>query len=76
MRWIKHRKKDDMYRVWSTVVDNWLTDWETKEYIIRWFARDMRRKVNREIKEMKKTFPAGFGNKDKPYSIFPYNKSK
>lgn len=34
MGWLLyHRKKDDKYRIYSTVVDGYVTKWDTKENI-------------------------------------------
>lgn len=32
-RQLHYRKKDDKYALWSTIVDDYITDWEDKETI-------------------------------------------
>lgn len=32
-RELHHRKKDNKYALWSTVVDGYVTDWKSKEEI-------------------------------------------
>ena len=32
-RELHHRKKDDKYAIWSTVSDNYVSEWEDKETI-------------------------------------------
>ena len=70
MRWIKHRKKDNKYRQWSTIVDAYCTDWLTRDEMIEYIAERWRKETEERIKAEREKFPKGWGNKDKPYSIF------
>ncbi len=40
-RELHHRKSDDKYALWSTVVDDYVTDWETKDDIRAKWLSDM-----------------------------------
>lgn len=40
-RELHHRKSDDKYALWSTVVDDYVTDWETKDDIRAIWLSDM-----------------------------------
>ena len=40
-RELHHRKKDNKYALWSTVVDDYITDWHSKEAIKRIWLNDM-----------------------------------
>lgn len=40
-RELHHRKSDDKYALWSTVVDDYITDWETKDDIRAKWLSDM-----------------------------------
>ena len=55
MHWIQKRGKK--YRVWSTIADDWLTCWGTRQQAINYFAARWRKDTEERIKEMKKTFP-------------------
>lgn len=67
-RKISYRKKDRMYRIWSTVSDTFITDWITREEAVAFLAREARAHTNRIIKDLKETFPHGYtikgGRKD------------
>lgn len=74
MRWIQHRKKDNKYRQWSTVVDQWATDWLTRDEMLAYIEKGWKQDLRDRIKKERKTFPGGWGDKSKPYSIHPYPK--
>lgn len=56
-------KRKDKFRVWSTISDSWLTDWLSKEEVIRFFVMRIFTRAHNEIKELEETFPSGFSNK-------------
>ena len=65
MSWLlKHRKKDNKWRIWTTISDGWLTDWlsenEIKEYLTWRDGFDSKLKAI----ETYMTFPAGWHDKD------------
>lgn len=40
-RELHHRKKDDKYNVWSTIIDDYIFDWDIKEEIQKQWLADM-----------------------------------
>lgn len=62
MGWIIENKKN-LYRVWSTISDDWITDWNTRNEILKYLIKRKRSVFNKEIKNLKETFPEGFCNK-------------
>lgn len=50
-RELHHRKSDDKYALWSTVVDDYITDWETKDDIRAIWLSDM---IANDIKKVDK----------------------
>lgn len=64
-------KKGKKYRIWSTVSDSWLTDWQSRDEIIDAIAYRWRRDLTRKIREERKNFPAGwFSSYDR--RMYPY----
>src|SRR5438128_792596 len=59
-RLLKHRKKDNKWRLWTTISDGWLTDWltedEMKQYLAAEYEHDYKAKAIRELW----TFPDGY----------------
>lgn len=41
MRELHHRKKDNQYNVWSTIIDDYVFEWDDKEFIERQWLTDM-----------------------------------
>lgn len=70
MRWIKYRKKDDKYRQWSTVVNAYTTDWLTRDEMLKYIEKRWKKELKDKLKYERENFPKGWGNKDKPYTIF------
>lgn len=60
------RKKDKMFRPWSTVVDDWYFDkaWLTRDEMVRWLKERAKKRHKEELKEIEDTFPNGFFGKD------------
>ena len=48
-RELHHRKKDDKYALWSTVVDEYVTAWEDKEEIRKQWYLDKFQSVIEEV---------------------------
>ena len=40
-RKLHHRQRDDKYNVWSTIVDDYVYEWDTKENIKKQWLMDM-----------------------------------
>ncbi len=59
-RLLKHREKDNKWRLWTTISDGWLTDWlteeEMKEYIV--FEYEMDHKLR--VIDLCMKFPDGY----------------
>ena len=50
-RKINHRKKDDKYALWSTIIDDYVTEWEDKEEIRKKWYLDKFKQSMREVDE-------------------------
>lgn len=50
-RQLHHRKKDNKYALWSTIVDDYITKWDTKENIKQYWINE---KVERAIQDVNK----------------------
>src|SRR5437870_5050820 len=63
-RLLKHRSKDEKWRLWSTISDGWLTDWlteaEMKQYLVTELEYDYKVKVIERLW----SFPHGYYDKD------------
>ena len=57
---VKHRKKDDKYRLWTTIADGWLSNWLTKQGVIRFLQDKVRRHAEDECEEIVARFPDGY----------------
>lgn len=57
-RELHHRKKDDKYALWSTIVDDYITEWSTKKEIRDTWISDLQEdvidKVDRYMEEIDK----------------------
>lgn len=54
-RELHHRKIDDKYALWSTVIDDYVTGWKTKEEIrAEWIAEKVLRVVRETDEDMKR----------------------
>jgi len=60
-RELHHRKKDNKYNVWSTIIDDYVYEWDTEEEIQKqWLAdmiisdidkiKDYMKHINKEVK--------------------------
>lgn len=54
MRELHHRKKDNQYNVWSTIIDDYVFEWDDKEFIERQWLADMILDDMNKIKEYMK----------------------
>ena len=53
-RELHHRKKDDKYALWSTIVDDYITEWKSKEEIEKEWLEDSIRDAKVRIKSYMK----------------------
>lgn len=53
-RALHHRKKDNQYNVWSTIIDDYVYDWDDKDFIERQWLTDMILDDMSKIKEYMK----------------------
>ena len=55
-RELHHRKKDDKYALYSTVIDDYITPWDTKENIKQYWinerVEDVIKGINRNMEEI------------------------
>lgn len=55
-RELHHRKKDDRYALYSTVIDDYITSWDTKENIKQYWinerVEDVIKEINRNMEEI------------------------
>ncbi len=64
MAWnVQHNKSKNLYRLWTTVADGWLTDWITREEAIDFIAEHKREQLEEKIEELKIDFPNGYHTK-------------
>ncbi len=49
-RELHHRKKDDKYALWSTIVDDYVTDWKSKEEIEKEWLEDLIKDAKVKVK--------------------------
>lgn len=61
---VKHRKKDDKYRLWTTVADGWLTNWMSKHRTIQYLQQRVRERAESECEEIAVRFPDGYCDKN------------
>lgn len=61
---LKHREKDNKWRVWTTISDGWLTSWlsekEVKQYLVDQIQMESQVKAIKEFM----TFPDGWTDYD------------
>lgn len=65
MSWLlKHRKKDNKWRIYTTISEGWITHWMTEKEIKEYLA--WRDSFDTKLKaiETYMTFPAGWHDKD------------
>ncbi len=48
-RQLHHRKKDNKYALWSTVIDDYVTTWDTKENIKQYWINEKVEKVIQDV---------------------------
>ena len=65
MSWLlKHRKKDDKYRIWTIISDGWITDWLVRDEIIEAIRGQYFSDYKKDFDKLKKTFPNNWYEKD------------
>lgn len=52
------------YRIWSTISDDWLTKWSSREEIIKFIEQDALFSYKLRVVEMYYKFPADWGDYD------------
>ncbi len=50
-RELHHRKKDNKYALWSSVVDGYITEWDTKENIRQFWINEKIKNIAEQIDE-------------------------
>lgn len=61
MSWqVKHRKKDDKYRLWTTISDGWLTNWLSRDEMIEAISGEYQEEVSEKVEKLRLTFPNGW----------------
>jgi hypothetical protein len=76
MGWLlKHRKKDNKYRIWTTMSDGWITGWCTEDEIKAEIAFHWRLDHMRKVIEEYMNFPTGWTDKD-TYKRVPSDPNK
>ena len=48
-RQLHHRKKDNKYALWSTVIDDYVITWDTKENIKQYWINEKVEKVIQDV---------------------------
>lgn len=61
---IQHRKKDNKYRAWSTIVDDWLTRFLTRNQMVKYLQSRVLRRANDECEEIAVSFPNGYWDRN------------
>lgn len=54
-RELHHRKKDNKYALWSTIVDDYITDWKRKEEIEKEWVQDLTKDAKVKVKSYMQT---------------------
>jgi hypothetical protein len=58
MTWqVAHRDSDKKYRIWSTISDSWITEWETKQGILTFIATSYLQEYKGKVVELYLEFP-------------------
>lgn len=61
---LKHRVKDDKWRLWTTISDGWLTEWLTADDMKHELAEQYQTDYRVKVIEAFWTFPHGYYDKD------------
>lgn len=65
MGWqLKHREKDNKYRLWTTISDVWMTDWLTEDEIKEGIAEEYLYNYKEKVVKLYMTFPDHFVKRD------------
>jgi hypothetical protein len=74
MSWLlKHRKKDNKWRIYTNISGGWITDWLTEKEIKNRLAWQAKNDSKLKAIEIAMTFPAGWADKD-TYKLFATSK--
>ena len=66
MSWLVEKEKGK-YRFWSTICDDWLSDWMTREEALNWLENMKKKGLKREMDKERDSFPDGWCNKKGKY---------
>jgi hypothetical protein len=65
MGWqLKHRAKDNKWRVWTTVSDGWITDWLTEDEAKTFLSYEYNEDYKLKVIKTYWTFPHGWSDRD------------
>ena len=82
MSWlIERNKKQDKYKLWSTITDSYIIDiYLNRNEMIDFIGKELIIKLSQELKELRATFPRGWTDKDTKkrfnYRLKLYNEIK
>lgn len=62
-------QKNGLYRIWSTISDEWLTDWISRKEAIQFYYDDMLVDFKKRIIEKYKSFPNHCNSHDEPNTL-------
>jgi hypothetical protein len=63
-------RKDGKFRVWSTISNDWLTDWISRKEFIKFYHDDMLIDFKKKIVEQYYKFPHGWFDQDRLATAF------
>jgi len=66
MSWLFERNKKGQYAWWTTIADGWMTNpkWLSRDDMVEIIIAHKREQFNKEMRELRKTFPQGWFNKN------------
>lgn len=66
MSWLLKKRKDGKFAWWTTIADGWMTTpkWLPRDEMVDLIIALKTQHFNEEMKELRKTFPKGWFDKD------------
>lgn len=66
MSWVLKKRKDGKFGWWTTVADGWMTEpaFLSRDDMVEMIIDLKRKHFNADMKELRKTFPRGWFDKD------------
>lgn len=65
MGWLlKHREKDNKWRIWTTISDGWVTDWLSEDEAKAYLSYEYRQDYKLKVIEAYWSFPHGWWDKE------------